>query len=122
MRFEQKLAAALALLASSGMRRSNYAPPSHRLFWRVGVKVPPPHFVSFAVNFLNCGLWFAVAWGLLMWFTFWSREVMSPQVAVGTAALAGVLFGLGMACYYRYGARKHGIPLWRDFRPPDEKT
>lgn len=85
----------------------------------VARKVPPPHFTSFAGNFADYGLWFAVVWGLLMWFAIWSRQHVSPHVAVGTAIFAGVLFGLGMAAYYRYGDRKHGIPLWKDFRPED---
>jgi len=119
MRFEQKLAAALALLASTGIWRSSYAPPICRLLWRVGVRVPPPHFIGFTPNFLFAGSYFGVIWGLLMWFALWSRSGMSPGLAVGASVFAGLFFGLYMAGYYRYGAHKHGIPLWRDFRPDD---
>ena len=120
MPFEQKLAAALALLASTGMRRSNYAPPMHRVLWWAGLQVPPPHFVSFGWNFVDTGLWFGVVWGILMWFMVWAREGMSPYVALIAAAFAGCFFGLCMAAYYRHGARKHGIPSWRDFHPSDD--
>ena len=120
MRFEQKLTAALELLASTGMWRSNYAPPLHRLLWKLGAKAPPPHFLSFTAKFVSAGIWFGVAWGLLMWFMAWSRQGMSPYAAVAVALFAGVLFGLCMAGYYRYGARKHRVPLWRDFHPPDD--
>jgi hypothetical protein len=122
MRFAQKLAAALVLLASTGMWRSNYAPPLHRLLWKLGMRVPPPHFVGFAANFVSFGLWLGVVWGLLMWFTGWSRQSMAPQAALGAAIFVGLFFGLCMAGYYRYGARKHGIPPWRDFRPADDDS
>jgi hypothetical protein len=120
MRFEQKLTAALGLLASTGIWRSNYAPPLHRLLWRIGARVPPPHFLSFTANFVSAGVWFGVVWGLLMWFIVWSHQGRSPNAAFVAALFAGLFFGLCMAAYYRYGARKHGIPLWRDFQASDE--
>lgn len=118
MRFKQKLTAALSLLASTGMWRSNYAPPLHRLLWRFGARLAPPHFLSFTANFVSAGVWFGVVWGLLMWFTVWSHK--SPDAAFVAALFAGVFFGLCMAAYYRYCARKYGIPLWKDFEVSDE--
>jgi hypothetical protein len=118
MRFQQKLAAALELLASTGMWRSSYAPPLHRLFWKLGASVPPPHFLSFTANFVLAGVSFGVFWGLAMWLTGSLHQGLSRLTAA--ALFAGLLFGLGMAAYYRYGARKHRIPLWRDFHPPDD--
>jgi len=120
MRFEQKLAAALTLLEATGIWRNSYAPPLWRFLWRVGVRVPPPHFVGSTANFLFTGSFFGIAWGLFMWFTFWSRLGTSPAFGVGLAIFTGSLFGLCMAGYYSYGARKHRIPLWRDFRPTDD--
>jgi hypothetical protein len=118
MRFEQKLAAALRLLASTGMWRSEYAPPLHRLLWKLGAKTPPPHFLSFMVNFISAGVWFCVFCGLAMWLTGSSHHGLSRLAAA--ALFAGVFFGVCMAAYYRYGARKHRIPLWRDFHPSDD--
>jgi hypothetical protein len=120
MRFEQKLTAAFGLLASTGIWRSNYAPPLHRLLWKLGAKTPPPHFQGFTANFVSAGVWFGVVWGLSMWFTWWRSHGMSIERAFTGSIFAGVLFGLGMAAYYRYGARKHGIPLWRDFHRADD--
>ena len=117
MRFEQKLSAALALLASTGIWSANYAPPLYRLFWKLGARVPPPHFLSFAANFVLAGVWFGVFWGLAMWITGSSHHGLSRLAAV--ALFAGLLFGLSMAAYYCYGARKHNIPLWKDFHPDE---
>jgi hypothetical protein len=118
MRFKQKLTAALALLASTGMWRSNYAPPLHRLLWRIGASVPPPHFRSFIANFVSAGVWFGVFWGLAMWLTGSSHQGLSRLAAV--ALFVGFLFGLFEAVRYRHGANKHRIPLWKDFQPADE--
>jgi Family of unknown function (DUF6404) len=120
MRFERKLSAALALLASTGIHSGNYAPPQHRLFWKLGVKVPPPHFLSFTANFVLAGVGFGVFWGLAMWLTGSSHHGLSRLVAV--ALFVGLVFGLSAAAYYRYGARKHNIPLWRDFHPADDAS
>jgi len=117
MTFDEKRAAALALLATTGIWRSNYAPPLLRLLWKLGIDVPPPHFVGFTWNFIVSALFFGVAWGLVMWAVLWSRASMTLGTMVGTSALAGMLFGLCMASYYRFGARRHKIPLWKDFHP-----
>src|SRR5260370_20961687 len=117
MRFEEKLAAALGLLAFKGMWRSNYAPPAYRLLWKLGAKTPPPHFQSFTANFILTGVGFGVFWGLAMWLTGSSHQGLPRLAAV--ALFVGLLFGLSMAAYYRYGARKHHIPLRRDFQPDE---
>jgi hypothetical protein len=114
MSFEEKRQAALAMLAATGMWRSNYAPPLYRLLWRLGIKVPPPHFASFRSNFAFPGICFGVLWGLLMWLMFWSNQGVPIQRAIILSAVAGVFFGLAMAAFYRHGARKHALPKWQD--------
>jgi hypothetical protein len=119
MRFEQKLTAAIALLESTSILRDSYAPPLFRLLWRLGFRVPPPHFLDFTTNFVFASSFFSVMWGFLMWLAEWPRQGLSLGIA-GSAISAGLLFGLGMAGYDRYVARKYRIPLWRDFRPTEE--
>ena len=58
MSYPPKLDSALALLAASGIWRSNYAPPIRRLLWRVGVNIPPPHLASFGFNFIFSAIGF----------------------------------------------------------------
>jgi hypothetical protein len=120
MRFEKKLAAALALLEATPIQRSNYAPPLFRFLWRVGVRVPPPHFLGFTANFFITGAFFGIVLGATLWFALWSLSGISSWLAVSAATFAGVLFGLCMAGYYRFGAHKERIPLWNDFRPADD--
>ena len=86
------------------------------LLWRVGLLLPPPHFASFGLNFLLFAAGFGVLWGVVMWFLVWSRQGMSGGAAAGSAGVAGALFGLIMAAYYRHGARKHNLPPWSQLK------
>ena len=112
MNYPSKLSSALAKLAATGMSRSSYEPPLYRLLWRIGLFLPPPHFASFGFNFVFTAAWFGTFWGATMWLLVWSQLGGSGVVAVAGAVAAGVLFGLTMAAYYRYGARKHNLPPW----------
>jgi hypothetical protein len=112
MNYPSKLSSALAILAATGMSRSSYEPPLYRLLWRVGLFLPPPHFASFGFNFVFMAASFGTLWGAIMWVLVWSWLGGSGVAAAIAAAAAGVLFGLTMAAYYRYGARKHKLPLW----------
>jgi hypothetical protein len=62
MPFKSKLAAALSLLASSGISKLSYAPIGYRLFWHFGVHIPPPHFLTLvgaiAMNAISLSLTF----------------------------------------------------------------
>ncbi len=118
MSYPPKVNTALALLENTGIWRSNYAPLLHRLFWRAGITIPPPHFASFKFNFIFLGVWFGVVCGLMMWFMFWSNhdKSSSESAAIIGTSLAGVLYGMFMALYYRIGARKHGLPSWSSIK------
>jgi len=101
------------------MWRNSYEPPLLRLLWRLGLNVPPPHFAGFIVTTLFYGGFFALFWGVIMWFFTWSESGMSPTGAAGAALFAGVLFGLIMASYYSWGRRKHRLPGWKNLLPKE---
>lgn len=109
-----KRLAALEILASTGIWRSNYAPPIYRLLWRLGVEAPPPHFAGFWRNVLTGGGFFGLAYGILMWFLRWSSQGLRVGNAVLWAVSTGLAFGLAMATYYAYGRRRHGLPRWSE--------
>jgi hypothetical protein len=112
MSYPRRLETALAQLAATGIMKSNYAPPLFRILWRMGVYVRPPHFASFSSNFLLTGTWFGLVWGVLMWLFVWPATGQMPLAALAAALFAGGMFGLSMALYYRYGARKHKLSDW----------
>jgi hypothetical protein len=112
MKTDRRREAALELLASAGIQRSDYEPPLLRLLWRFGLNVPPPHFAPFWGNALVSGTFFGVFWGLSMWCLQWWRWGLGPAAAFAAAALAGLLFGTAMALRYAYSRRKYGLPAW----------
>lgn len=112
MTFETRRAKALELLQSTGMSRSNYEPPLLRALWKIGINVPPPHFVPFWKVTLFTTLWFGGVWGGFMWLTVWLRQGMAISAALGIAGATGICFGMFMSFYFAYGRRKHRLPAW----------
>lgn len=114
--FGQRLQRALAMLDGKGLPRGTSAPLLYQLLWKLGFRVPPPPMAGFASTALLAGAFFGPVWGLMMWLMLWRRTQMPVDMVLLAMALAGVLFGLAMALYGRWNARRRGIPLWRDFQ------
>ena len=104
-------------LERKGVGRFTTAPPIYRLLWKLGIDVPPPHFVGFWPLAFGMGLFFAIAWGLLMWLLLWRTQNMPPVIGLVASLLAGLAFGIVMAGYYRWRARKLALPRWEDYPP-----
>jgi uncharacterized protein DUF6404 len=115
MTHEEKVALAISDLTTRGVSKGTVAPPLFKLAWKLGIAIPPPHFLSFFGLALLMGSFFGVLWGLLMCFAFWSRTGLSTRGALIASLAAGVLFGLAMAFYYRRKARKLNLPLWCEY-------
>jgi membrane associated rhomboid family serine protease len=112
MTSSSRRARSLAILASTGIRRSNYEPPYLRVLWRLGFDTPPPHFVRFLPMFSFAAAWFGVGYGATMWALFWQKRGISGNVAIVGSCLAGLFFGFAMASYYARGRRRHQLPDW----------
>ena len=117
MTFDNKIAAAKDYLAAKGISHVAYAPTLVKLLWRLGLKVPPPHFAGFFGTFLVSGTFFGVLWGAIMWFFWWSSHGTALTYAIGISAGIGLAIGLCVAGYYRYAVRKYSIPSWDEFTP-----
>lgn len=118
MTFRDKRDAALALLADRGVRRDTAAPPWYRLYWRLGLPVPPPHFQSVVGAALvhAAFLWPLIAATGVTTLVVTTGGPGSPVVYVGLG-LVGLLNGLILGFQYRLRARRLGLPRWRDFDP-----
>jgi len=115
MNHQEKIALAQEELAARGVGKMTVAPPLFLLAWKLGVAIPPPHFLGFGPLAFLMGGSFGVLWGVIMWLFVWSHQGM-PVVGAGSAALAaGVLFGVALASYYRWNARRLSLPSWRDY-------
>jgi len=117
--FEKRKEAAMQELKESGIWKSNSMPPALIILWKLGVKAKPPHYNSFLKNALSMGLWFAAVWGVLMWLVQWRSMGLPVSGAIASALVAGVIFGLAMAAYYKSSARKHQLSNWVDL-PSEE--
>lgn len=113
MRYEEKFKYAMEELATKkAILKSSGTPPLLKLLKKMGCEVRPPHYSSFVKNALFEGLFFAVSWGLLMAIFLWSPQNYPLIVWLLSSAAAGLMFGLSMAGYYKYSARKHKLSTW----------
>lgn len=110
--FDRKKQRALDIMAAKGMWRSNYAPPLHRLLWKLGVNIPPPPFTFFWHNVLLFGPSFGLTWGIFMWFTTWQPQCVNLTTALLSSAMAGVFFGVMMAAFHRWRKYVNRLPEW----------
>jgi len=115
MTHEEKVAHLVKDLGQKGISAHTVAPPAYRFLWRLGIEARPPHFASFWSLAVTMGVFFGFLWGIGMWFAFWQDQDMPVFIALAGSALAGVLFGLIMAAYYRSRARKLMLPRWEDY-------
>jgi hypothetical protein len=79
----------------------------------MGMKVPPPHFMGFIPMALTSGVFFGLLWGTAMHFLLWGSQGWLFSASVSVAA--GTLFGLCIAAYYRYSAKKLSLPSWERY-------
>jgi hypothetical protein len=112
--YEQRLARAVTELEASGIGRLNYAPPLFRLARAIGLRTRPPHYMSFTRAMLMLGPTFGLVWGAFMWLIQWRSAGMPWQGVALASLLAGVLFGLMMAGYYRWAGGRAGLSKWED--------
>jgi membrane associated rhomboid family serine protease len=120
MNHKEKIERLLDDLGRRGINRYTIAPPLYRLLWRLGFEIKPPFFAGFWAIAISMGLFFGIFWGVFMWLLLWQRQGI-PIVAVAViSAIAGLCFGLSMACYYRWRSRKLALPSWEDYpaHPP----
>ena len=110
--FESKYSKAINELSATSILPSNSRPPSHRIARRLGFQIRPPHYNTYAKNWLFGFLLFTPLWGLAKWSIRWSEEGTSIFVAVISSAFAGLMFGCAMAFYYRRSSLKHKLTDW----------
>ena len=103
--------ASRAVLTRHGLERSA-SPIFHRLLWRLGIPVRPPHFEEFSVNVALFGGLMAVLWSAA------SFIMNSVEVPLLVEAKAGLIFatfmGLSFAAIFTIQSRKLGLPRWED--------
>jgi hypothetical protein len=115
MTHQEKVEHLIAELSKKGMNASMVAPPIFRLLWALGIRVPPPLFLSFHTLVLMISPFFGILWGGGMWLFMWQGGKLSLEIAILASAIAGVFFGLIMAGCYRWKAKQLNLPSWEDY-------
>jgi len=108
----EKIALAVEELRQRRLRKSTASPLLYRFLWRLGVAIPPPLFQSFLGAAVVHGLWIGVPIGAFL--ACWDRR-LAPVGATYYGTIAGAGYGLLMATYLRWQARRLGLPSWADF-------
>jgi len=115
MKYDEKVSSALAYLESLGFAPHSCAPPLHRLVWRFGLRVAPPHFASFAANLIWMAAAIGITFGLVMYFLPWFGEEESASSIIRKSASVGVVLGLLTASHYKYESKRIRLPRWKEF-------
>ena len=104
MTFDERRDRALTLMEDTGVPSLAYEPPLHRLLWRFGVEVPPPHFGGVwpaRLQMALAGIVFAHGVSQMLGLPW-------PVAAVGLA----LLFGGTAGTQYARQAEALGLPSW----------
>lgn len=115
MTHDEKIQALLQHARRHQVAPGSAAPPFWRLLWKLGLRLPPPHFLGFWQLVLVCGSFFGSIWGLVVYLLVWRAQQLPLAQAAGTSLCAGALFGCVMAAVYRRQARRLRLPAWHDY-------
>ncbi|QEH34911.1 hypothetical protein OJF2_34560 [Aquisphaera giovannonii] len=113
MTHRDKVERFIAEMTQRGVNPYTAAPPAWRTAWGLGIEVPPPHFMAFVLLALTSGLFFGTLWGLAMRLVDWGALGWLSTMTV--AAVAGALFGVCLAAYYRRSAARLELPSWERY-------
>jgi hypothetical protein len=118
MTHSEKVALAVNDLVSRGVRPLTAAPPIFRLLWRLRVPIRPPHFMRFRTLALFVGIGWGATFDLYIWAVIArSGRAATPSVHA-VVAVGAALFGLLLALFYWWQARRLGLPPWEQY--PDQ--
>jgi hypothetical protein len=111
----EKIDAAVADLLDRGVAWHVAAPPHYRLFWAMGLHIPPMLFQSVPGIFLVHALFFGPIMGAMSWLL--ERHGSPLEVMMYATVVGGVGVGLFAAVIYRFQSWRLGLPRWADDNP-----
>ena len=103
----------VAMAASHGISQGIAFPAAWRLAWKLGIDIPPPHFLRFSQLLLWSAFLTSIVIGILMAIRIGIMGWEYGFIIIGV--LFGGLFGLCIAVYYFVTGRKLALPSWSDF-------
>lgn len=100
---------------NKAIKKGFHSPPVDLLLRKFGCQFPPALFWSFTAITGVFGGYFAVAWGICMYFIIWKEAGMPLHFAVYSSLAAGLFFGFFKALLYYSYRRKYGLTTWEKF-------
>jgi len=112
--FEYKRNRALVLLNNTTITERNYLPPFYSFLWKMGVKIPPPHFIKIHYLILITGLPYGFIWiGLFM--MYGNNEIEKHiWITILIFFLISFVMGISISFYYKIGQIKFNLQKWED--------
>ena len=114
MSYDQKLECAVKELEASPLWEVGQRPLGFRILRRIGVKVVPPYYRPFRVNFLLHSLWIGGSFLVLNVPVGEFVREYGDWAERGANGLCGVGIALMGALSYRSNALKNGLSSWED--------
>jgi len=109
----------LSELTAKGINQYTIAPPMFRMFWKLGIEIPPPFFIPFLPLALLFGLPFGATMAIFFWLSsgifLWLSRGWSEAVFFVILVGSGAAFGLTLSAYYRLQASTLRLNPWNNY-------
>ena len=113
MSFEEKIDHAISEMALAKVRPYRRDMLRYRLLEKLGIQAPPPYYRAYLFNVLSQFFKFSVIYGGFMWLLAWKdMPEMTASMMLTNAGLIGLFYGLMMASYIRYEAKRKKLTPW----------
>jgi hypothetical protein len=105
----EKVDRLLSELSAKGFSRRTIVPPIFRMFWNIGIKIPPPFFIDFWSLALLEGALYGAAMAVYCCFFYKLSHVLI------VCGIGGAVFGLTVSGIFRWKARGLRLPSWESY-------
>jgi hypothetical protein len=106
----------LSELTAKGINQYTIAPPMFRMFWKLGIEIPPPFFIPFLPLALLFGLPFGAAMAIFFWLSsLWLSLVWSEEEFFVILIGASAACGLTLSAYCRLRASTLRLNRWNNY-------
>ncbi len=113
MKFEEKVQCFRNQLKQLGIRELYAIPFYYKLFWKIGIQIPPPYFNSFLLNTMIHGIIISLFWSFWFWLLPFSfGDETSYESMLTSFTVFFLLFGPTHAFEWHRKKKKWGFGRW----------
>ena len=116
MKFTEKVKYFRNQLKELGIREFYAIPFYYKLFWKMGLHLPPPYFNNFLINAVIHGIIFGIFWSFLFWLIpYVVGEVRSLDSVLLDFLIGFILFGPTHAYDWHRKSKKWNFGKWVNY-------